>query len=107
MKRRHAGPRVPSSVRGWLLGLLASAALAAGCTSPQIRSQLPEEADQETKYDVQTVGDVSSVGNAQPIPVGGVGLVVGLEGTGGNPLPGGYTAMLEAELLKQNPRELN
>ncbi len=107
MNRRDSGPRVASSVRGWPLALLAAAALAAGCTSPQVRSQCADEADHETKYDVQTVGDVSQFGNAGPVPVGGVGLVVGLDGTGGNPLPGGYTAMLEEQLQKRNPRELN
>ena len=34
---------------------------------------------------LKTVGDVTTVGNAEPVPLGGVGLVVGLEGTGGEP----------------------
>jgi hypothetical protein len=107
MNRRDSGPRVAPSLRAWPLGLLAAVALAAaGCTSPQVRSQCADEADHETKYDVQTVGDVSQFDSAGPVPVVGVGLVVGLDGTGGSPLPGGYTAMLENELLKRNPREL-
>src|SRR5207245_2350909 len=36
-----------------------------------------------------------------PVPLGGVGLVVGLEGTGGDCPSDNYRAMLEGELQKQ------
>lgn len=71
-----------------------------GCISPQIRSQSDEGQDAEVKYDVKTVGDVTDVGNAEAIPVGGVGLVVGLEGTGGSAPPGSYRTLLEDQLRK-------
>src|SRR5262249_62347822 len=58
-------------------------------------------------------GDVSGakcpVANAEPIARGGVGLVEGLEGTGGPAPPDGYRAMLEDQLRKagvKNVKEL-
>jgi hypothetical protein len=79
----------------------------AGCTNAQIRSQYPEEPEHEVKYDVQTVGDVmSSFANADPVPVGGVGLVTGLDGTGSAALRDGNRSRLEAELLKQGVRDV-
>ncbi|MGH7224305.1 MAG: flagellar basal body P-ring protein FlgI, partial [Gemmataceae bacterium] len=39
---------------------------------------------------------------AMPIPVGGVGLVVGLEGSGGDCPPSSYRDILESELRKEN-----
>src|SRR4029077_5363776 len=45
--------------------------------------------------------DVTDESNAQPVPITGVGLVVGLDGTGGRANPDGYPAFLEGELLKR------
>jgi len=73
-----------------LIGLL-------GCTSLQPRLQSEDDAEH---YYVETIGDKTMVGNAAPIPVGGVGLVVGLEGTGGDCAPDAYRGMLETDLLK-------
>jgi flagellar basal body P-ring protein FlgI len=75
-----------------------------GCASSQkTRLQSAEEVDRDPKYGLQTIGDKSSVGNADPIPVSGVGLVVGLEGTGGGAPPGGFRTMLEDQLRKRKP----
>jgi flagellar basal body P-ring protein FlgI len=75
-----------------------------GCASSQkTRLQSAEEVDRDPKYAVKTIGDKSSVGNADPIPVSGVGLVVGLEGTGGGAPPGGFRTMLEDQLRKRKP----
>jgi hypothetical protein len=79
-----------------LVGLL-------GCTSLQPRLQSEDEAEH---YYVDTIGDRTSVGNAAPIPVGGVGLVVGLEGSGGDCPPDAYRAMLENDLLKEGVRNV-
>ena len=49
---------------------------------------------------------MTTVGNADPIPLGGVGLVVGLEGTGGEPANDNYRTMLEDELTKQNVKDV-
>src|SRR5262249_61261022 len=46
-------------------------------------------------------GCVAAVGNAEAVAVGGVGLVVGLEGTGGDCAPDGYRTMLADQLRKQ------
>src|SRR4051794_6740957 len=78
MLRRVALSRTP-----WLT-LAALLVAVIGCVAPQVRTQSDESAEAEAKYDVQTVGDVTDVGNADPIQVGGVGLVIDLEGTGGS-----------------------
>src|SRR5262245_44529507 len=70
-----------------------------GCVNPQVRSQSEDDPDHE-KYDVQTVGDLTEVGNHKPIQVGGIGLVINLEGTGGSAPPGSERAVLEDHLLK-------
>jgi hypothetical protein len=88
--------------RVWLLGVLLLAI--AGCHHPETRLQAEEEPDRnkekEKEVDVRTIGDVSSYDNASPIAVSGVGLVVGLDGTGGGAPPGGYRSMLEDQLRK-------
>jgi flagellar basal body P-ring protein FlgI len=94
MIRRDALSRTP-----WLT-LAALLVAVAGCVSPQVRTQSDEGAEAEVKYDVQTVGDVTDVGNADPIQVGGVGLVIDLEGTGGSAPPGSYRTLLEDQLRK-------
>jgi hypothetical protein len=105
MKRRNRHLR-----RLALAAVLPLAALAlalAGCTSPQqVRSQCAEEAEKEVKYDVQTVGDVMSTFDIEPVQVGGVGLVSGLEGTGGDSGASAYRSMLERELQMRNVRNV-
>ncbi len=58
------------------------------------------------RYGLQTVGDVTTVGNADSLPLGGVGLVVGLEGTGGEPANDNYRTMLEEELTKEGVKDI-
>lgn len=65
----------------------------------QARSQIgedPGEVDGST-----TVGSKTTVGNAEPIQVSGVGVVFGLPGTGSSPAQGGWRLMLEDALKKQ------
>lgn len=84
-----------------LLGLI-------GCTAPQqqqARLQSGEESEAD-RYGLKTVGDVTTVGNADPIPLGGVGWVVGLEGTGGEPANDNYRTMLEEELTKEGVKDI-
>jgi hypothetical protein len=90
----------------WVLGAVFLGL--AGCAHPQTRLQAPDEAERD-KEEVQTVGDVSSISNAQPVAVSGVGLVVGLDGTGGDAPPGGYRNLLEDQLRKagvEHPRDV-
>jgi hypothetical protein len=91
--------------------LLAGLLAVGGCHHPQTRGQSEDDEREkaEAKYEVRTIGDVTTVGNADPLAVGGVGLVVGLEGTGGDSPPSGYRSMLENELKKEgvpNVREV-
>ncbi len=48
----------------------------------EVRPQSADESDHE-HYEIKTIGDISQVGNTDPIPVVGVGVVVGLDDTGG------------------------
>jgi hypothetical protein len=99
MNRRDGSVRRSGAAAGLALGVLAAAL--GGCTNAQIRSQADDEPDREVKYDVQTVGDVmSNFDNTDPVPVAGVGLVVGLDGTGSTPPADGYRRMLEGDLHK-------
>jgi hypothetical protein len=79
----------------------------AGCShSQQTRAQAEDEAD---RYQVKTIGDITDVGNAEPVRLGGVGLVTGLEGTGGTNPNDPFRSILEHELLKtrvKNVKEL-
>lgn len=78
----------------------------AGCAHhQQTRAKSDDEADVRARDSkeppVKTIGDVTSFANADPLPVSGVGLVVGLEGTGGNPPPGGFLTLLEKQLSQE------
>jgi hypothetical protein len=76
-------------------------ASAPGCAHQQTRMQSPEENDKDKVGEVRTIRDVASFTNTDPVQLSGVGLVVGLEGTGGDPPPGGYRDMLVNELRKR------
>jgi hypothetical protein len=85
--------------RVWLFGALVCGLL--GCAHPQTRFQAEDEADHDKEAEVKTIGDVSSVANADPIPVSGIGLVIHLDGTGGGAPPGAYRQKLEDQLRKR------
>lgn len=87
----------------WLLALLLLGS--AGCAQMQTRAQSADEG--EVKFDlkeVQTIGDVTDVANGGGLQVSGVGLVRGLNGTGGGAPPSVFTKLLETELHKQGVR---
>jgi hypothetical protein len=84
----------------WMLGALFIGA--AGCAHPQTRLQALDETEKEKEGEVKTIGDVSSVDNANPVHVTGLGLVYNLEGTGGGAPPGPYRNLLEDQLRKRN-----
>jgi hypothetical protein len=93
--RPCAGPFALCLFAGALLGL-------AGCLhTGQARLQSEEVTDRERYADVKTVGDLTTVGNVVPIRVAGVGLVEGLEGTGGDSKPSTHRTMLLEELRKE------
>jgi hypothetical protein len=82
-----------------LLGALASVTV--GCAHPQTRFQKEEEKGHDKEPEVKTIGDITEVANAGPAQVSGVGLVVGLDGTGGGTPAGMFRQLLEAELNKK------
>jgi hypothetical protein len=84
-----------------LLGLLGLV----GCAQQQIRQQSEEETEHD-RYQVTTIGEKTDVGNAEPIPVSGIGLVEGLDGTGGDTPPDGFRTMLEDQLRKDGERHI-
>jgi hypothetical protein len=92
------------------------AGLAVGCTSlpklPKLtdstdtRAQVADDAAEADPN--ATVGQRTAVGNVEPIPVHGVGLVYKLHGTGSSPAQDQWRSTLEHALRKHklNPREL-
>ena len=74
--------------------------------SKLLRSQSPDKQDEEsdkddekdkefeTKVETPMVGDYAGFANLNLVTLQGVGLVVGLDGTGGDPPPSGYRAIL-------------
>lgn len=81
-----------------------------GCFPQQVletsRSQAGE--DPTGSDELPLVGQKTVIGNTDPIPVYGVGLVYNLNGTGSSPPPGEYRARLENAIRKAkgNPKEL-
>lgn len=98
---RRRGRTAVWALGAFLLGLV-------GCFpgGQQTRLQSEDESERE-RYGIKTVGDVTLVGNAEPIALGGVGLVTDLEGTGGDSPPDGYRAMLVDQLRKRGARKAN
>jgi hypothetical protein len=76
-----------------------------GCAtwSTKARLQVEEETDRD-RYGVKSVGDWTTVGNADGISLAGVGLVTGLAGTGGESPSDGFRTMLEDDLRKKHVR---
>jgi Flagellar P-ring protein len=76
--------------------------IAAGCAHNKTRLQAEDETAPDKVAAVETIGKVSTVDNANPIVVSGVGLVANLDGAGAEPPPGGYRSLLEDQLRKLN-----
>lgn len=93
-----------ASIRRSSLVVAALLLLSTGCLQQQTRLQSEDEGerDRDKDSDIKTIGDVTSVANANPIFVSGLGLVVNLDGTGGKALPGGYRTLMEDQLRKRN-----
>jgi hypothetical protein len=105
MIRRISGcvPRSAAGIALW--GVLAALGLV-GCVGPQqTRLQSGDESEAE-RYGLKTVGDVCDVGNADPVPLGYVGLVTGLDGTGGEPAADNYRSMLVEQLGKEQVKNV-
>ncbi len=92
----------------WFWGGLGALLLVlAGCSqTTQHRAQSAEETELQ-RYDLATIGDRTSVGNAEFVPLGGVGLVEGLDGTGGDCQHDSYRNMLADNLRKEGVQHVN
>jgi hypothetical protein len=87
---------------GWMVAALLLAL--AGCSSAQTRGQVADEAEPVETDDiknVKTIADVTDVVPPMPVQVSGVGLVYGLDGTGGTPANSEWRQKLEEQLVKQ------
>lgn len=73
----------------------------AGCLHPQTRAQSDDETETDKAMQIKTIGDLTSFGNAEGIPVSGVGVVENLNGTGGGTPPGQARKFMENELRRQ------
>jgi hypothetical protein len=97
---RHARPFT-------LCWLGAIALVLAGCGTAGLKRALSGEDKEARTYDVPVVGDHTDVANTAPIKLGGVGLVEGLEGTGGDCRADEYRAMLVDDLKKAGLKDIN
>lgn len=105
----HTSSLMAWNRRGFLLGALGALPLMAGCIKSFDTLKKNEDGEEKDRYGVRTVGEVTSVGNADPVPLGGVGLVTDLDGTGGESPSDGNRAVLEDDLKKlgvKNIKEL-
>ena len=75
---------------------------------PEMRSQSPENdadfGETDTKLDVPLVGKYTNIAGLNPIVIEGVGLVTGLNNTGGNPPPSIYLSTLMEDMRKRGVR---
>lgn len=81
-------------------------------SSASLRSQSPDEEsseteDFETKVDTPFVGDYTQIVGKNLIALQGVGLVTGLNGTGGNPPPSVHREALLREMRRRNVKNPN
>lgn len=76
-----------------------------GCTQPQTRLQADDEADKKMDAELRTIGKVASIENTETAEIFGVGLVIGLDGTGDGAPPGPYRTLVEDQLRKEHKIE--
>jgi hypothetical protein len=101
-------PACAGRVSPWLWGPLGALTLVlAGCSQTSLSRAKSADDAELRRYDVPLVGDRTVVGNAEPITLGGVGLVEGLEGTGGDCPHDSYRAMLADELRKKGVQNVS
>ncbi len=72
---------------------------------PSVTSSQAEEDDEEssryeTKVETPLIGDYVTFAGLEPVLLEGVGLVVGLNGTGGDPAPSAFRTALMEDLKK-------
>jgi len=95
-------------------GLIITAGLTGGCATSLLNKarnvvSRPQAADEPADTDTNaTIGQRTSVGNVDPIPITGVGLVYELPGTGSSPPHDAWRTNLEGKIRMQkgDPRKL-
>ncbi len=98
--------RLANAFSWWLAAVGVAALGLAGCgNTGSLRGVSGEDPEAALQYEVPTIGERTVVGNAEPVKVGGVGIVVGLEGTGGDCRHDEYRAMLIDDLKKDKVPE--
>lgn len=90
--------------RDWMSGAVLLGLL--GCTHQQARLQSEDESDKLPDYKVQIIGEAATFANADPVTASGVGLVEGLDGTGGG-VPAGALRTVIEEHLRKGPKQEN
>jgi hypothetical protein len=79
--------------------------------SRKTRSQSPDEdraaARPSTRVQTPLIGEKTTVAGLNPIVLHGVGLVVGLDGTGDDPPPSTYREMILAEMRRRGVKQPN
>jgi len=93
--------------RGLSFAVVCTAALGFLWTStPSVRMMSAEESYQ-TELETPLVGDYTTFAGLSPVLLEGVGLVVGLSGTGGDPAPSMYRTALLEDMKRRNVRNPN
>jgi flagellar basal body P-ring protein FlgI len=95
----------PKAIHWSMALVLAFLSVLPGCMHQTPRLVAEEETERD-RYGVRTLGEFCTVGNADPLPLGGIGLVVGLDGTGAAPTSDANRTMLEDDLRKQGVRNI-
>jgi flagellar basal body P-ring protein FlgI len=75
-----------------------------GCESSQKKNKKDKDANEPVKLD-RTIGDLAEIVASNPVPVKGVGLVVGLPGTGSSECPAATREYLIKYILTQVGRK--
>ncbi len=96
---------------GWMLLLAVVGSPLIGCHKFNLRSQSPddEKLDDEFETTVKTplIGDYTTIAGLNLVTLEGVGLVTGLDGTGGDPPPSMFRTALLEDMKKRNVRNPN
>jgi hypothetical protein len=96
-------------VAGLVAGVCGGLTGTVGCLPRQPESDPRAQAEYDPEKELAaTVGSKTVMGNTEPIVVSGVGLVLGLKGTGSSPPPDGWRETMEKQLkrLQRNPKEI-
>src|SRR5262245_36906304 len=94
---------IPMSARPWRLFVLAVLGLVAvfGTLIIPAGAKDKKDGEESDRKEPKTIGDIVSVAGLNAFPAEGVGLIVGLEETGSDPLPGNDRGILLLEMQKR------